>query len=189
MTAFIIANGTSRVGFDLRLLSEAGVIYGCNAIYRTNPDDVDFVVAIDDGIIREIEQSDYESKKVIIPPEDERWEPFECNAHRPRSNAGMNAMREAIKRGAKTIIGLGFDFMLIDESQSISNIYDGTKNYGMGTRAHASDNIGRASYLDWLAKTNPSVDFILCYKTIQSMHRMAATNISVITYDQLKESL
>ena len=31
---FVIANGTSRVGFDLNKLNGKGDTFGCNALYR-----------------------------------------------------------------------------------------------------------------------------------------------------------
>ena len=37
----------SRLGVDLKKLRKHGKIYGCNAIYRTNPDDVDVLVGVD----------------------------------------------------------------------------------------------------------------------------------------------
>ena len=151
-TAFIIGNGTSRKGFDLTRLKPYGTIFGCNALYRDFPDYSipDYLVAIDDGIITEIEHCDFPSKRVIFPPVDERWEPAECNIGRPRSNAGVNAMREAIKMGYNQLICLGFDFMIVNEKQSVSNIYHGTDNYGMDTRASAADNPGRIRYVQWL---------------------------------------
>lgn len=186
--AFIIANGTSRAKYDL--LELPGVVYGCNALYRDfSPNYIlpHYLVAIDPGMISEIEHSDFPSSRVIIPPHDECWEPADCNPSRPRSNAGINAIREAIKGGHKIIIGLGFDFMLLDESQSVSNIYDGTKNYGMEVRANHRDNFNRANYMNWVAKSNPSVSIFLVYPDIEirNMHRISAGNIHLLTYRYL----
>lgn len=188
MIAFVIANGTSRLGFDLRQLKGMGTIYGCNALYRDYAPEYelpDILVAIDDGMIEEILNSDFPKSRFIAPLPKDRWEPAECNPNQPRSNAGINAMIEAIKMGATTIIGLGFDFMLFDPDQSTSNIYDGSNNYGPTTRAQYSDNFGRANYLNWLANKYTNIDFMLCYKTIVPMHRVTANNISAITYEQL----
>ena len=44
----------------------------------------------------------------------QQYEPAECNPARPRSNAGMNAMLEAIKKGFTTLYMFGFDFILDD---------------------------------------------------------------------------
>lgn len=187
-TAFIIGNGTSRKGFDLTRLKPYGTVFGCNALYRDFPDNSipDFLVSIDDGIITEIEGSDFPSKRFIVPPIDERWEPAECNISRPRSNAGINAMREAIKMGYNQLICLGFDFMnVIDAKQSVSNMYDGTDNYGMEVRARAEDNPGRIRYLQWLVSSNPDVDFIFIFPQGVTSTTLIGKNVFANTYENL----
>ena len=186
-TAFIIGNGTSRKGFDLTKLKPFGTIYGCNALYRDFFDNSipDYLVAIDDGIIAEIEGSDFPSKRVIIPPIDERWEPAECNIGRPRSNAGMNAMREAIKAGYNQLICLGFDFLIQDGNQLLSNMYDGTQNYGPETRANAADNPGRMNYLRWLVTKHPDIDFIFIFPEGLTITQIPSMNVYVNTYNNL----
>lgn len=188
-TAFIIGNGTSRKGFDLKKLKPYGTIYGCNALYRDFPDHSipDFLVAIDDGIITEIEGSDFPSKRFIVPPIDERWEPAECNIGRPRSNAGMNAMREAIKMEYNQLICLGFDFLIQDDKQLLSNIYDGSQNYGPSTRASAADNPGRVNYLQWLIRKNPDVDFIFIFPSGVTTLQLFGKNVYVNTYENLEK--
>jgi len=103
-TAFIIGNGTSRKGFELTKLKPYGTIYGCNALYRDYFDNSipDFLVAIDDGIITEIEGSDFPSKRFIVPPMDERWEPAECNIGRPRSNAWYQCHARSYQDGIQS---------------------------------------------------------------------------------------
>ena len=186
-TAFIIGNGTSREGFDLTRLKSYGTIYGCNALYRDFPDHSipDFLVAIDDGIIAEIESSNFPSKRFVVPPIEERWEPSECNIGRPRSNAGMNAMREAIKAGHDQLICLGFDFLIGGKNQFLSNVYDGTENYGPDTRANAGDNPGRVNYLQWLVYKNPEVDFIFIYPDIENVNVINGDNVYYNTYEKL----
>lgn len=194
-TAFIIGNGETRRGFDLTRLKPYGTIFGCNALYRDYyPEFVvpDYLVAIDNGIIGEIEQQqDFPSARVIIPPEDERWEPAECNRARPRSNAGMNAMREAIKMGYDQLICLGFDFLVQDEEYNTSNMYDGTRNYGPETRANANDNPGRYNYLNWLVAKNPDVIFIFIFPEDLTNGKIYAnisgSNVYVNNYENLKK--
>ena len=186
-TAFIIGNGTSRKGFDLTRLKPYGTVFGCNALYRDYPDHSipDFLVSIDDGIITEIEHSDFPSKRFIVPPIDERWEPAECNIGRPRSNAGMNAMREAIKMEYNQLICLGFDFLIQDDKQLLSNMYDGTQNYGPSTRANAADNPGRVNYLQWLVAKNPEVDFIFIFPDDCTVTSLRGGNVFINTYENL----
>lgn len=193
-TAFIIGNGETRRGFDLTRLKPYGTIFGCNALYRDYyPEFVvpDYLVAIDDGIISEIEQQqEFPSQRVIFPPVDERWEPAECNRGRPRSNAGMNAMREAIKMGYNQLICLGFDFLVQDEKYNTSNMYDGTKNYGPNTRANSADNPGRYNYLNWLVCKNPEVDFIFIFPEVLTKGKIysniSGSNVYVNSYENLE---
>jgi hypothetical protein len=186
-TAFIIGNGMSRKSFDLKRLKPYGTIFGCNALYRDFPDYSipDYLVAIDDGIITEIEHCDFPSNRVIFPPIDERWEPASCNMARPRSNAGVNAMREAIKMDYDQLICIGFDFMISDEQQSVSNIYHGTDNYGMDTRAHAGDNPGRIRYVQWLVNQYPQVDFIFIFPSGLTINPIYGKNVFINTYENL----
>jgi hypothetical protein len=186
-TAFVIGNGTSRKGFELTKLKPYGTVFGCNALYRDYPDYSfpDFIVSIDDGIISEIEHSDFPSKRFIVPPMDERWEPAECNMGRPRSNAGVNAMREAIKMGHDQLICLGFDFLIADREQSVSNVYDGTDNYGMEVRANANDNPGRINYVAWLTRTNPNIDFIFIFPDGLTINSISGKNVFVNSYENL----
>ena len=60
---FLIGNAESRIGFDISGLRKHGKVYGCNAIYRTNPDDIDVLTAVDNGIIHEIYHSGFANKK------------------------------------------------------------------------------------------------------------------------------
>jgi len=186
-TAFIIGNGTSRKGIDLTRLKPYGTVFGCNALYRDYPDYSfpDFIVSIDDGIISEIECSDFPSKRFLVPPVDERWEPAECNIGRPRSNAGVNAMREAIKMEFNQLICVGFDFLATDNKQSVSNVYDGTNNYGMEVRANAADNPGRIRYVQWLTNSNPDIDFIFIFPNDFKVNPLFGKNVYFNTYENL----
>ena len=186
-TAFIIGNGTTRKEFDLSRLKSYGTIYGCNALYRDFPDNSipDFLVAIDDGILTEIEGSTFPSTRVVIPPIDERWDPAESNKARPRSNAGMNAMREAIKAGYDQLIGRGFDFMIADSDISISNLYEGTDNYGPNTRAKDYENPARLNYLQWLVSNNPKVDFIFIFPSDLTISKIHGKNVYYNSYENL----
>jgi len=166
--AYIVGNGRSRDGFDLEQLIGSGTIWGCNALYRDWANEgsnrrfmlPDYLVSIDHGIISEIENSEFPSERFIVPDHDEQYEPAEVNPGRPRSNAGMNAMIEAIRKGANILICLGFDFLL---PGNVTNMYDGTENYTMETRATAQDNKGRCRYLQWFVEQNPDVTFFFVY--------------------------
>jgi hypothetical protein len=104
---------------------------------------------------------------------------------RPRSNAGVNAMREAIKMGHDQLICLGFDFLIADREQSVSNVYDGTDNYGMEVRANANDNPGRINYVAWLTRTNPNIDFIFVFPDGATVNTISGKNVFINSYENL----
>ena len=175
--AYIIGNGESRKSFDLMILNGKGTVFGCNALYRDFKYNQyvlpHYLVAIDDAMITEIESSDFPSKRVLVPPEDEKWEPVRLhwgnsasknwNPARPRSNAGMNAILEAIKMGYKSLYIFGFDFLVVDENTALSNVYNGTDCYGLDTRANLQDTRNRLNYLGWIIEENQDVSFTFCY--------------------------
>ena len=170
--AYIIGNGTSRNSYDLKRLIGQGTVFGCNALYRDFAPDFllpDYLVAIDSMMISEIESSDFPEERFILPPPEERWEPIELhwgqsansnwNPARPRSNAGMNAILEAIKMGHNYIHILGFDFLTVAQDQALSNMYEGTDHYGEDTRATVSDTRNRLAFLGFVIENNPLIQF------------------------------
>lgn len=180
--AFIVGNGPSRKPVDLYDLSESGKVFGCNALYRDFPG-LDYLVAIDEGMIEEITRIDDPAFKaeVIFPIEDERYESAEYNPYqRRRSNAGMNAMLEAIRRGHNMLYCLGFDFILEGDA-SVDNIYKNSNNYGPATHAHASDNYYRIAYLEWFARQHPDVTFVMVVPEGVSRKKVDAENMIGMT--------
>ena len=207
-TAYIIGNGASRQPFDLMILRGKGTVFGCNALYRdfsfTSPKYVlpDFLIAIDDAITVEIESSDFPSNRFIIPPENEKWEPVELhwgrsatkdwNPARPRSNAGMNAILEAIKKGYGNLYIFGFDSLVVDNKVALSNLYDGTDCYGYDTRANLQDTRNRMTFLGWVIEKNPDTHFTFCYPKdmIDSgVYLPQAPNVSISNFDEMMSKL
>ena len=186
--AFIICNGESRQGFDLDLLKNKGTSFGCNALYRVwNPD---YIVSIDQGITSEIFDSEWPAEKHIVPPYIEQFEPKEFNPSQPRSNAGMNAMIEAIKKGYKQLYVLGMDFVIDEEGYQMSNIFDGTDNYGMETRATMNDQINRMNYLSWFCRKHNDISFkFVIPRDVKRLRAFDAGNVTGLFYDQLENRL
>ena len=195
ITAAVVGNGTTRSSINIDALKATGMtVYGCNAFYRDYaPNFVlpDFLVAIDEKIIAEIQASDFPKERFINPPEDEKWEPIEIHwnrAHggnnwqpqRARSNAGVNAIREAIKHGHKSILIVGFDSMAADPQQRLTNVYDGTPCYGLDTRATPEDSLKRLDYIFWVCDQNRDVTFFFAFPfnirayipTLHNVHRI-----------------
>lgn len=205
-TAYIIGNGVSRSSFDLMNLKGKGTVFGCNALYRdyVEQDYVlpDYLVAIDNPIIAEIEKSDFPKERFLNPPEDEKWEPVELHwkrsgapdwsPARPRSNAGMNAIQEAIKKGYTTIFIFGFDFLAVSEDVATSNVYDGTACYGLETRANIYDTRNRMRYLGWMIEQNSKVKFRFCYPEEiikKGIYTPDADNVEVLNFNDLNTLL
>jgi hypothetical protein len=179
--AFIVGNGKSRQAVDLSSLVGKGTIFGCNALYREF-EEFNYLVAIDDRMIKELSSiATYEPHilsrgQMIIPHEDERWESVEYSPNRRRSNAGMNAMLEAIRRGHNVLYCLGFDFILEGE-KSIENVYAGTKNYEPHTQSNTSDNYFRVRYCDWFVNQHDDVKFVFVVPDDVATKPMESKNI------------
>ena len=156
--AIIIGNGPTRKIINLDNLVGKAPLYGCNALYR-DFNEYDFIVAIDDGIIEELKTNLDNQSRIIIPPEDERWESAEYSNQRRRNNVGMVAMDSAIKNGNNLIYLLGFDFIL-DGEDSVDNVYKDTDNYGPETHALEEDNYYRMKYFEWYVRKHIGVSFI-----------------------------
>lgn len=183
MHAVIVGNGPSRKEIDLNTLNKLGVLYGCNALYRDYCPD--YLVAIDTGMIHEILNSRFPRGGIIIPPLNEQFEPKELGG--ARSNAGMNACFEAIKRGSKSLFITGFDFLLKDYNHVVGNIYEHTNNYGSQTRCSYDDAKRRQKYFAWMLKNNPHVSFkVILPNANYQVDCPPASNLSFIDYQKLE---
>jgi len=156
--ALIVGNGVSRNPINLEKCIDKLVIYGCNALYR-DFGGWNYMIAIDEGMIDELQRYHKNVGMIIIPDEDERWEPADYSPQRRRSNAGMNAMIEAIKRKHNMLYCIGFDFILKGDI-STDNIYKNTANYGPETHATQNDNYHRIKYLEWFINKHKDVHFV-----------------------------
>lgn|SRR3990167_5952674 len=188
-TAAIIGNGKSRLGYDLARFSPVGIdVYGCNALYREFSDISypvpNWIVAVDNDMIAEIQSSNFPASRLLVPPPDECWEPAECNPCRPRMNAGMAAMKFAIVAGNKRLYCLGFDFLILDQMLSLSNIYDGTPNYGPATRANASDTPSRLHFLEWFMTQHKDVEFVFILPENVIVYQLFAKNATSVSIEE-----
>ena len=106
----------------------------------------------------------------------------------------MVAMIESIRKGATTLICFGFDFLL---PGNVTNMYDGTDNYGMETRATAQDNKGRRRYLQWFVGQNSNVNFFFSFPEFKTVAPIGlgvgdwphSDNVHYCTYEQLLSNL
>lgn len=186
--AFIIGNGESRRNFDLNDIKGVAPIYGCNALYRDfSPD---WLVAVDEGVIDEINSSNFPKESTLFPrSKAEEYEPADMHPGRnryPRNNSGMYAMQRAIEKDHTVLLCLGFDFLINDSYLSCTNLFAGTKNYGAETHANFEDNAGRIRYLEWFARKNKDVVFIFVLEDLFPKVPIGAKNIFTIPYRTLK---
>jgi len=178
--ACIVGNGVSRNQIDLNALVGKATIFGCNALYR-DFDDWDYLVSIDQSMVREVRNNaEYSCKgTILVPPENEHWEDEDYSPNRRRSNAGMNAMKEAIKRDYNILYCLGFDFLLNGDI-SVDNVYKNTENYGPETHASKGDNYHRMKYLEWFMNKYSNVTFVFVYPDGVSTKHVEASNFYVM---------
>lgn len=162
--ALIIGNGPSRKGIDLRPFMQAMPSFGCNMIIE----DVfpTYVVAIDEPIIKRLWYSSFPFHRILTPPEIERWEPAQLHPgkqNRPRSNAGINAMLEAVKRGYKDLYLIGLDFMINDTAMQLGNVYAGKPGYE--TTITHDEALGRVNYFKYVATNNVDIRYTFVFPT------------------------
>ena len=183
--AIIIGNGKSREQVELGNLVGHGTIFGCNAIYR-DFDGYDFLVAIDERMENEIKTTSKRlTGQAIFPPEQERYEEITGR----RNNAGMVAMREAIKREHNILYCLGFDFIL-DGEESVDNVYLGSTNYTPDTQAGLREaNYHRIQYLEWFANQYPDVQFVFVIPDNAKTKKLESRNIIGLPMSTFKSKL
>jgi hypothetical protein len=170
--AIILGNGKSRQLVQLDSLVGKGTIFGCNALYR-DWDGYDYLVAIDERMENEIKTTEKRlTGQAIFPPEKERWE--ETTGR--RNNAGMVAMREAIKRDHNILYCLGFDFILAGAG-SLDNVYKDSVNYTPETQPNIDDNYNRIKYLEWFAFQYPDTQFVFVIPDNAQVKPIEARNI------------
>ncbi len=186
-TAFIIGNGPTRKDINLDNLVGKGTIFACNALYR-DFDKYDYLISIDKSFQEIIEEHWGKEKdsRIIFPPDHECYEHEDYSKQRRRSNAGMNAMLEAIKRKHDKLFCLGFDFLISDEKKSTDNIYKDTEGYGIETHANASDNIHRVNYLNWFMNKHSDVRFTFVLPQVEVFSLDADNAYGILTENFIK---
>ena len=126
-TTFCLANGVSRAGLDLAVLSQNGKIYGCNALYKDYEPDV--LIATDAPISGRIQDSGYSKRKVFytrrcMPGSGARQIPQKYYG----SSSGPVCAALAAIDGAQQIYLLGYD-LGPNSIGKFNNVYAGTEFY------------------------------------------------------------
>ena len=121
---FLIGNGSSRAGFDLRRLNGRGMTVGCNYVFKDY--DPDYIVAIDEYIVDELkdwlrEGHDHKWKFIArvyldgrfwwLCADQEKVVQFACINHRLNQDSGiLGAYFLANTMHARRVYLLGVDF-------------------------------------------------------------------------------
>lgn len=123
---FVLGNGYSRKDIPCSALQPYGLVIGCNAIFREDTPDI--LVAVDKGMIQEIQKSSW-SGPLITPSPD---------ITKPYRYSGYIALKEAVSHNPAKVYLLGFDYMGAKVAGSKrkkavrgKNIYANTRNYQM----------------------------------------------------------
>ena len=190
-TAFVLGNGVSRAAFEIPTLQKYGLVYGCNALYRT--DTPDYLISVDPGMVSEIVESGYhKTHKVWTNPRKHTKDIKGLNFFKPSLgwSSGPSALWLSAIHGNERVYILGFDYKGLDEGKKVNNIYAGTKNY-------KSENATATYFGNWLRqtckviKTHPKIEFI---RVIQSDNYCPEElnifeNFTTITTDEFRKSL
>lgn len=159
-TAYVIGNGTSRRGINIKGLSKHGVVYGCNAIYRDCTPD--FLIAVDVKMILEINKSGYSKNHQVWTNYNKAYENFDhLNYFKPSKgwSSGPTALWMATQQGYDVIYILGFDYQGLQNGTKFNNMFADSDNYKRSTD-------GATFYGNWLRQTktvieqNPKVQFV-----------------------------
>jgi hypothetical protein len=158
VVAFVVGNGTSRLKVDLNKVRKHGKIYGCNALYRDFIPDC--LVAVDEKMIREINESGYQYRyPVVIDPRNRKisFPGFRYLSTYLGYSSGPTALHLAATETPDTIYLLGFDF--VSQTGFTNNVYASTKNYKSKTDDAAySGNWEFQTKL--IIKKNPHSEFV-----------------------------
>ena len=124
--AYAIGNGISRREIDVTLLRPRGTVYACNAIYREYTPDI--LVATDQGISKEIENSGYPSSNTFYT---RRPDISKGSIEIPTAwkgwSSGPVSVALALEHGHQVVYLVGHDFGSTDKV--FNNCYAGTPNY------------------------------------------------------------
>lgn len=170
--AVVIGNGVSRKGIKLDRITAP--TFGCNRIvdefFPT------YVVAIDPPMIDFLRSSAYPQHRILTPPESLRYEPSQLhNGATVRSNAGCNAILEALFRGFNHISVIGFDFLLKDDTKKVDNVYAGKDGYFTITPEEATR---RNPFFGFIVQNSPDILFNIVFPrdVLDQTHKVNAPN-------------
>jgi|TARA_B110000908_G_scaffold21595_1_gene24382 hypothetical protein len=151
-TAFVLGNGTSRVGISPIELQKLGKVYGCNALYRSFTPD--HLIAVDTKMVVEINKANYQKTNQVWTNPNKLYSTMEgFNFFQPSKgwSSGPTALWLASQHQNTTIYILGFDYKGINGHKVFNNVYANTENY-----KKTSDTA--TYYGNWLRQTKTVIE-------------------------------
>tara|TARA_B100000035_G_scaffold137124_1_gene116868 strand:+ start:931 stop:1563 length:633 start_codon:yes stop_codon:yes gene_type:complete len=203
---FVIANGTSRVGFDLNKLNGKGDTFGCNALYRDYMPD--YIGCIDSPMFEELVRGDvykatkmiskhlYEGTLKIYPRARVYVQTFqEALGEDLNYDTGQTMLDYAARKttGTGAIYMLGFDLSNYLEQNKptndpMNNIYKGTDCYAP-KEAKARYAGKWAIQMAEVFSKNRHIEFYRVGGTIWPNNWNEHPNVKQITYEEFDEHL
>ena len=188
--AFVIGNGTSRASIDLHQLKSKGIMYGCNALYRTfSPE---YLVAVDVKMVLEINKAGYQHKNEVWTNPNRSYQKMQnLNYFQPSKgwSSGPTALWLATQHSYKTIYILGFDYRGLNDGSTFNNIYADTANYKKSTdSATFFGNWSRQTQT--VIKSSSKINFVRVINKDSHIPKEFSNfeNLSHITVEEFKKS-
>jgi len=187
--AFVLGNGRSRIGVNLKKLGKRGFIYGCNALYREFKPN--YLIAVDPKMVVEICGTGYQLENEVWTNPNTRYDKYKGLRFfkSPRGwSSGPTALQKAGSDGHKEIFILGFDYYGIDNY--FNNVYSDTPNY-------KRSNESATYYGNWMRQTETTFKEFpdrYFYRVLSNDTKIInewqnINNLKHITYDQMYEMI
>ena len=190
--ACVIANGPSRLQFDLHCINASMYTYGCNALYRDFMPN--YLIAMDWPIVVDILENNVHNRTNFYTQDNANFNHVSVDVKENinwlknmarRLDSGNSALEVALDHDYESIYMIGFDYNTNDK---LPNVYHGTSNYARNSTVPAAESMAREwqSRLRNLVKQFPDTQIIRVNGSSTVMN-IDATNYSEITPEQFKE--
>lgn len=190
--ACVIANGPSRLQFDLHCINASMYTYGCNALYRDFMPN--YLIAMDWPIVIDILENNVHNRTNFYTQDNANFNHVSVDVKENinwlknmarRLDSGNSALEVALDHDYDTIYMIGFDYNTNDK---LPNVYHGTSNYARNSTVPAAESMAREwqQRLRNLVKQFPDTQIIRVNGSSTVMN-IDATNYSEITPEQFKE--
>ena len=188
---FVLGNGTSRASINPEDLVPNGIVYGCNALYRSfRPD---YLIAVDVKMMLEINKYKFQFENQVWTNPNKAYANMKnINFFNPSKgwSSGPTALWFASQHGYNKIYILGFDYKGLSDGKKFNNMYADTGNYKKSTD-------GATFFGNWMRQTkqvikeNPHIQYVRVKlpENYEPEELNIFENYSSITVDEFKKQL